>query len=91
MVYFDYGDLGSQPYVNSWLSRRSDRVSTLVRCGMVYFDYGDLGWHPYVNSWLSRRSDRVSTLVRFVWCTLTMEIWVGNRMSTLGSVGDQIG
>ena len=58
---------------------------------MVYFDYGDLGSQPYVNSWLSWRSDRVSTLVRFVWCTLTMEIWVRNRMSTLGSVGDQIG
>ena len=38
MVYFDYGDLGWHPYVNSWLSKRSDRVST--------FDYGDLGWHP---------------------------------------------
>ena len=59
MVYFDYGDLGWHPYVNSWLSRRSDRVSTLVRCGMVYFDYGDLGWQLlYVN------------LVRCVWCTL---------------------
>ena len=57
----------------------------------MYFDYGDLGWQPYVNSWLSRRSDRVSTLVRCVWCTLTMEIWVRNRMSTLGSVRDQIG
>ena len=67
MVYFDYGDLGSQPYINSWLSRRSDRVSTLVRCGMVYFDYGDLGWHPSLNSWLSKRSDRVSTLVRRHW------------------------
>lgn len=27
MVYFDYGDLGWQPYVDSWLSKRSDRVS----------------------------------------------------------------
>ena len=91
MVYFDYGDLGWHPSVNSWLSKRSDRVSTLVRCGMVYFDYGDLGWHPSVNSWLSKRSDRVSTLVRCVWCTLTMAIWVGIRLSTLGSVRDQIG
>ena len=48
------------------LSKRSDRVSTLVKCGMMYFDYGDLGWQPYVNSWLSKRSDRVSTLVRCV-------------------------
>ena len=26
MVYTDYNDLGWQPYVDSWLERRSDKV-----------------------------------------------------------------
>ena len=29
MVYFDYKDLGWRPYVDSWLSKRTDRVSVM--------------------------------------------------------------
>ena len=36
MVYSDWLDLGWQPYVNSWLQKRQDKVVCVCVCECVY-------------------------------------------------------
>ena len=36
MVYSDWLDLGWQPYVNSWLQKRQDKVVCVCVCEYVY-------------------------------------------------------